>query len=555
MTATVTASSDANLPSEQFQAAALWTFVHLKTPRFTSTVALEVIRQLKPIAGENPKQLAKRLRVALSAQGVALKHVHALDAAARLLGHADWHAVNRTQPTATLKLTPIMAEAPEETVADWRQLAPRLCDWCDTWLHEQRSKIFEVRFGAGYIMVCIPVPREGGPAGSKDEVPLLLINPLGETDHWLQEAPAAFETLRRHLEESGKAVLDGIAVLQLCNRYSKDVLERLPEIPQPVRPTDAANSELVLLREDNELLPGSGYEIARGDEMTCWSQLELAMKDHPSAEITLDDGAWRIGAGRYVWQLSTIHPKDYVPGLVLTMLSEADSERLLRRYKLVKRIFSDRVKHHEVTKRLQYLSGPSDTYRVDLHKLLLVLNKAGVTWDDLCQEIGMQQKMVPELPVGFVMTVIERLQLKDPNVFFAVPGRSETTRVDDDSLLRTLLPRIDIVRYRLAREASEETRQIVREAVEEFGTSIRMQALTAAGQLTNPDDPLPYLVYAGDGEELRLKLEEEGLVMYAGVIPHLFSTEGVLEKMPNICSYAFGHSLYLDIDFAKGDTQ
>lgn len=555
MTATVTASSDANLPSEQFQAAALWTFVHLKTPRFTSAVALDVIRQLKPIIGENPKQLAKRLRSALSEQGVALKHVHALDAAARLLGHADWHAVSRAQPAATLKLSPIMAEAPEEMFADWRRLAPRLCDWCDAWLHERRSEIFQVRFGAGYIMVCIPVPREVGPAGSKDEVPLLLITPLGDSEHWLQKAPSAFETLRRHLEESGKAVLDGVAVLQLCNRYSEDVLERLPAIPQPVCPTDAANSELVLLREDNELLPGSGYEIARGDEMTCWSQLELAMKDHPSAEIVLDDGAWRIGSGRYVWQLSTIHPKDFVPGLVVTVLSEVDSEKLLRRYKLVKRIFSDRLKHHEVTKRLQYLSGPSDTYRVDLHKLLLVLNKAGLNWDDLCREVDVQQEMVPELPVGFVMTVIERLKPKDPNVLFAVPSRSELVRVDDDSLLRTLLPRIDIVRYRLARDASEESRQTVREAVEEFGTSVRMQALTAAGQLTNPDDPLPYLIYASDGEELRLKLEAEGLVMHAGVMPHLFPTEGVVEKMPNMWSYAFGHSLYLDIDFAEGGTQ
>jgi hypothetical protein len=50
-----------------------------------------------------------------------------------------------------------------------------------------------------------------------------------------------------------------------------------------VRPTDAGNSELVLLREDDELMPGSGYEIARGDELTCWAQLHLAMKDHKGA--------------------------------------------------------------------------------------------------------------------------------------------------------------------------------------------------------------------------------------------------------------------------------
>jgi hypothetical protein len=190
-----------------------------------------------------------------------------------------------------------------------------------------------------------------------------------------------------------------------------------------------------------------------------------------------------------------------------------------------------------------------------LHKLLLALNDAGLTWEGFCQEVEMQQAMVPELPVGFAMTIIERLKPKDPNLFFALPSRAELARADDDSLLRTLLPRIDIVRYRIVRGVSDEVKQTVREAIDEFGTSIRMQALTAAGQLTDPNDPLPYLVYAGDGEELRLKLESEGLVMYAGVMPHLFPTEGVVEKLPNMWSYAFGHSLFLDVDFAEGGAQ
>ena len=551
MTATVTAFTDANPPSEQFQAISLWTFVHLKTPRFTSEAALDVVRHLRPVVGEDPKHLAKRLRKSLLEHGIALKHVNALDAAARLLGHTDWHAASRAQPKATLKLTP-MADAAEELFADWRQLAPRLCAWCDAWLQEKGGKVFAARFGPGYAMLSVPTPKEDGPAGSMDELPLLMLNPVGDAEHWLQDAPAAFETLRRHLEESGQAVLDGVAVLQLCNRYSQGVLDHLPSIPQAVRPTDACNSELVLLREDDELMPGSGYEIARGDELTCWSQLHLAIKDHKSEEITLDDGAWRIGGGRYVWQLSTIHPKDFVPGLVVTMLSETDSEKLLRRYKLVQRVLSNSFRHHEVTKRLQYLSGPSDSYRVDLHRLLLTLNEVGLTWEGFCQETGMPQAMVPELPVGFVMSIIERLKPKDPNRFFALPSRAELTRADDDSLLRTLLPRIDIVRYRIVRGVSDEVRQTVREAIDEFGTSIRMQALTASGQLTNPDDPLPYLVYAGDGEELRLKLEAEGLVMYAGVMPHLFTTEGLVEKLPNMWSYAFGHSLFLDVDFVEG---
>jgi hypothetical protein len=43
--------------------------------------------------------------------------------------------------------------------------------------------------------------------------------------------------------------------------------------------------------------------------------------------------------------------------------------------------------------------------------------------------------------------------------------------------------------------------------------------------------------------------------MYAGVMPHLFPTEGVVEKLPNMWSYAFGHSLFLDVDFAEGGAQ
>jgi hypothetical protein len=547
MTTTVMASNDANSSSEQFQAIALWTFVHLKTPRFTSEVALEVIRQLMPINDEDPKRLAKRLRAALRNHGVELKHVNALGAAARLLGQANWHAAHNAQP-ATLKLT--RADGPgEELFADWHQLSPRLCEWCDAWHREKDNKVFKARFGPAYAMICVQAPKEDELQGSAGELPLLVINPMGSAERWMQDAPFAFENLRRHLEESNKAILDGVAVLQLCKQYGNTSIEH--QIPQPVRPTDACNSELILLREDNELQPGSGYEIARGDELTCWGQLELAIRDHKSNEIILDDGAWRIGQGRYVWQLSTIHPKDFIPGLVITMLNEMDSRRLLRRYQLVKRIFSNQLKHQEVTKRLQYLNGPSDTYRIDLHKLLLQLDKAGLAWSDFCKEIDVQQEMTPELPVGFFMSLVKRLNIKDPNSLFALPSRSEMARADNDSLLRTLLPRIDIVRYRLTNSASNEVKQVVHEAIEEFGASIRLQAVAAAGQVISQDDPLPYLVYASDAEELRLTLEAEGLVIYASVMPHLFSTEGLVEKIPNVGPHAFGHSLYLDIDLAE----
>ena len=90
--------------------------------------------------------------------------------------------------------------------------------------------------------------------------------------------------VRRRLEETEKAILDGMATLQICGRYGPEVLVKLPAVPQPVTPDDTCNSELVFLREDNELMPGDGFEIARGDEMTCWAQLELAVKDEAKGQ-------------------------------------------------------------------------------------------------------------------------------------------------------------------------------------------------------------------------------------------------------------------------------
>lgn len=90
----------------------------------------------------------------------------------------------------------------------------------------------------------------------------------------------------------------------------------------------------------------------------------------------------------------------------------------------------------------------------------------------------------------------------------------------------------------------------MREAIEELSASPLIRISQDHGQLMDPKDPLPYLVFGQDGEELRLQLAEHGLVMYAGVIPSLRSTEGVIEQREGMWPFAVGHSLYLDIDFA-----
>lgn len=531
-------------------AAALWTFIHLKVPRFTSEVALKVVEGLQPRADEDPKVLAKRLRKALSGAGISLKHTAALDAASRILGHSSWHARNREPAVRKLKLT-MAVKAPEEQFSSWHELAPRLAEWLEAWHQVKPTKVFEVRFGRDFILVCVPEPKKDSRAGETEMVPALAIKPIDEASGWLTEAPAAFEMVRRRLEETEKAILDGVATLQVCGRYEPVVLARLPAVPRPVTPDDTCNSELVLLREDNDLMPGDGFEIARGDEMTCWAQLELAVKEEAKGqalEISLEDGAWRVGKGRYVWQVTTLHPEDYVPGQAHSMLTEAESEKLLRRYRMAKRILGGRVKHHHVTKQLNYLSGPDDTYRVDLHRVFHALNDAGHDWDSFCAETGLEQDKVPEVKVGFVMTLAEHLKLKDPNKFFASPHRAKLVKAVDDILIRSLMPRVDFVRYRTPRDLSSDQLEGIRDAIEDFSASIRLQKMQQLGQLIDPDDPLPYLCYAGDGEELRLKLQALGLEMYVGVMPHLISTEGVMEQLPGMWSFAFGHAMYLDID-------
>ena len=302
--------------------------------------------------------------------------------------------------------------------------------------------------------------------------PIAFVNPVGDASFWLDGSPAILERLRRFVEECGRAILDGVAVLQLCDRPMPQV-----PLPQPVRPTDAGNSELVLLREDNGI---DSYEIARGDELICWSQLELA-EDYRDIEVAFDDGAWVLSDRRYVWQLVTLHPYDYIPGLVTSTLSTRESEVLLRRYKLAKQLFPGPLKHYEVTKRVQYLSEPSHRWRVDIHRLLLAMNKAGLRWEDYCGEIGSDEAISSGLPIGLVMSLLDRLELPDPNVIFTRPPRAELAQVNDDGLLRALMPRIHHVTYRIPSDLAEHVRADVCDAVEEFATSMKLQKHTEAG--------------------------------------------------------------------------
>lgn len=535
-------SANSSIPSfPEAQALALWTFVHSRVPRFTSQSALEVVKSLTPTVTESPQRLAWRLRRELAVRGVHLKHAHALEAASRLLGHKSWHAARTSAPPTAILRVNGLSDAGELLLNSWDELAPHLRSICKIGLEESRSRLMRVRCETRSLTVNVSIKVREEQDQDLTWLPVLIVTPVQDDPKWLEGAATALESVRRHLEESGTAILDGITVIQLCSR-------RLPAgnvlMPDPVHPTDAGNAELILLREDNELDPGSRYEIARGDELLCWSQLEMA-EEKRELQVRIDDetGAWHIGRARYVWEFATLRPKEYVPGLIVSNLTVQESRKLLHRYRLAKRIDANRLTLQETAKSLEYLGAPDECYRVDLHRLLRAMKDTGLTWESYCERAGITQRMESQLPLSFILSLLQELNLPNPNVIWARPTEGELHRVDDDTLLRALVPRIHHVTYRLPPGFNAERNEQVKEAIAEFSTSMALEKQIGI----KLQEPLPHLVYAGDSEELRMKLQDLGLELWAGVIPHLLKTDGVIEKLPAVVPFAFGFSLYLDI--------
>lgn len=519
------------------RAASLWTFVHLRNPGFSPNDALALLDRLSLAPDANPKDLARHLGAELREHGIAMKYTYLLEAAAKLLGHASWHVANRTKPWVRLRLTALDG-SDEEPYADWSSMAAHLKELCSN-----KGHLLRVQCGARFLMISAidrtSRPEQGG-------LPLLMVNPIVEDPRWLAGSPAAIEAVRRHLEENGSAVLDGVAVLQLCEPRYPSAVAFLSQ----ATPADAPNSELILLREDSDL--HQGYEIARGDEVVCWSQLELACKEDEesdvvlSAEVDEEDGSWRVGRGRYVWQLCTLRPDEFIPGLVIRQLAARDTKPLLHRYRRARATFGSLVGRHADMKQLEYHGSLSEEYRVDRHRLLLEMKRRELTWDGYCAQIGESRALTDRLPVGFIFSLLEHLQLEDPNVVFARPNRREMRRADNDELLRSLLPRIHHVTYRVSRDLPEETKHQVKEIIEEFSASLGLNQAIKAGVVTQAD-PLPYLCFASDAEEMRQGAQNLGLDLYVATIPRLFKAPE-LAQAPNVWPFAIGTSLYLDFE-------
>ncbi|MEO8388014.1 hypothetical protein [Polaromonas sp.] len=561
------AAPNPNQLTPEVQAAALWTFVQLKAPRFSFDDALDVVNELKLREGEDPRTVAQRLRKTLQARRIAFKHTHALHAASRLAGYSSWHT-NEHADTPRLRFTTLDRSeglTPESLqmgeFKSWDGLATELRRWTDQLYARGQLPlgVLALKFADGSVHFSTPVPPDKDSPNQQAQFwPLATVTPLLGKDGWLEDAPPALEKLRRHLEENGQAVLDGYAVLHLCASTADH-----KGIPGSVGIADAVNTELVLIREDDENDPHAGYEIARGDELTCWHQLELSLRNDttdetPVMSITVPDegnGAWFVNGIRYVWVLETLKPHEYVPGRVHRFLGILDCVRLLRRYRLTKRIHGGTFKHHEQTKNIGYLSGVPETYRVDLHFLLHLLKAANLTAEGYFEKFGVEPlPMQDRLPVGFVFQLLQNLKVEKPNLMFAKPNISEMERVDDDGLLRALMPRIDSVRSGvLPRGLEEERVKELHKALEDFGSSLRVRMMTAGnGQQTEKE--LPYLLYASEAEQLRTTVQDLGLTMYAAVMPNLLSTKGLVPDSPDAWPWALGHALFVRFE-RQGDVQ
>lgn len=521
---------------------ALHEFVHARFRSFTIGQATSTLQRLESAAVYGLKPFAHHLHRELASQGMKINYTSALEAAALTLTGEGWHKSSQQNLFHTLTLWYAFGSG-DEPQASWVDAGRRLVEVCQDWLRANSAeKVLHIDCGAQLLSISASTV-EHSRSGSAQSIPFVIVTPTGAQEEWLNGAAAALELLRRNLEETRLCFLDGLAVPALCDR------EDWREFGLSVHTSDAPNSELVLIRKDHPL--ESGYEIVRGNELTCWGQLEAALDDGGARKIGSisidDDGGWRCGSARFEWLLATLKPKEFVPGLIHTTLGSRDSGKLLRRYRFAKHMFGQ-LPVKSVAKRLDYLGDPSSTYRVNRHKLLHAIKAAGLTWESCCAEIGAEgTPLSPELSLGFVLQLVSRLNPLDPDAFFARPARAELQLAADDDVLRALMPRVDHIRYR-AYELPIELKEDVNEAVAELSASLAIRR--GIVKIEDPN-PLPDLVFASDAEEFRQKLESWGLVVYVGVMPHIRRIPPEVELPEGVAPFAFGHSLYLDIDLEQ----
>lgn len=522
-------------------------FLRARLPSIKPEQITTALREIKIGDNEGTKSVAKRLRRALNQHRVHIKHTWALEATARIINGASWHETRQRDFFCTLKvLTP--DGVGDKDVQTWMDAGRLMVDACKSWL-KTHPTVRALQIQCRQQALLIIASRTPGPsANSLDSFPIAVVTPINHpapvAPDWLRGFSSALELVRRGIEESGLAVLDGFAVAHYC--------ELAPTYPWTSEGTqtvtdDALNSELIVTRNDNPLAVGN--EIARGDELTCWGQLDQDLKN-ATAPISIDDqGAWECGNSRYEWQLMTFalgpKPGGYYPGLRTQSLTQTQSEKLLHRYRLSKRVLLGQpfAKKSEIKSLAMYSDAPA-TYRVNRDRVASALRDTGSTWEAYCKEAGEPGRaLTEELPIDFVIALLLHLKPQDPNFLFTRPRRDQLVWIGYDKIVRAILPRVTHIRYRASPAVSDESKGDIADAIETLSASI----LLRHGFL-KMEDPLPDLVYSDDGDDLRVALENMGLTAYMGVMPHLATVPAELKLPANAIPWAIGLSLYVDID-------
>ncbi|OJY95519.1 MAG: hypothetical protein BGP25_06420 [Lysobacterales bacterium 63-13] len=509
-----------------------------KHPRFSKDAADRVVRDVQGLWDAPTKVLAKALRTALGTERVAIAHQSSLQAAAKLQGYATYFDV--PEPAPTLEVITAGDGLSQQPVASWRAAASFVLDACKTWLKANASHaLMRLDVQAHALAIHGIAPAEDG---SEAIMPVVIVRPA-VTGPWLPGAASVFERVRRQVEETHGGVLDGIALAHFCTGTDAAA----PWFGTELKDADAPNSELVLLRKDHPHDAESGFEIARGDEVACWTQLREALEgDDPNRIVVGETGAWVCGDARYVWEIATLRPDDAILGMARAILPLRESTQLLRRFRFAAEKLAPRAKFSG-TKRLAWLAEPPTQCMLDARRVSRALADMGATWASFCETVQISEPSL-EAPVdlGLVMTLGEFLKHTDPAVMVRRPARSEMTAIHDDQLLRALMPRLHHIRYSMARGLDPTQHQVVREAIENFSASLALR-----NGLFPVEPQLPDLVYASDGDELRVALADAGMTMSIGLMPFLKPIPSEQrETWPHLSPYAFGLSLYLEIDAA-----
>ena len=530
MTAPFRDAAEPAILSPEAQAATLWTFIHAKAPRFTSVEALEVVNGLGNIAHLEPSVLARRLQDALSARRVALKYTNALKVAAQMLGHLSYHAPSvAAAAPAPLQLVSAFKSL-NRPIRDWKEGIEQFCSFADG---DQEGgslhSVYRMSFTPTSLSMGMPQLRTVDEAGRP--VPALQLQ-WSEGHSQLAEAITGVETMRRRYEETGRAVIDGLAAAQFCLGN-----------PHPdAHPHDPANSELVVI----ETTPGPSFgdEVARGDEVKCWAELEFLHPTDQAPTIALEESTWVVNGNRYEWRLSTVRMTGVTPSIVARPLTSAECAKLFRRHRNAvhnRRYFGN----EDQVKALPSVVQATQQVELDREQLHRHMS------NDFANALASQTRV----SVDTLVKLAHVLKLQDPSVLVRKPKRSELTLLRDDELLRTFISRVHDVICELPRRLSDDVAAEANKVVDSMLSGLKMDVVLANGEVHNafPRTP-PYMVYANQGKDALGRLQQLGLVVYAGVFTTLkaFRPKGVAERnIKSDSSLRVEQVLFLDIDVAE----